>query len=65
MDHMALKIREVAEENQMPMVENKPLARALYSSVEVGDEVPEEYWRIVSSILAEIYRMNGKLRTAG
>jgi type III secretion system FlhB-like substrate exporter len=36
MDHMALKIREVAEENQIPMVENKPLARALYSSVEVG-----------------------------
>jgi flagellar biosynthetic protein FlhB len=64
-DHMALKIREIAQENQVPMVENKPLARALYSSVEVGDEVPEEYWRIVSSILAEIYRMNGKLRTAG
>jgi len=62
-DEMALRIKTIAGENDVPIVENKPLARALYQSVEVGDEVPEEYWRIISSILAEIYRMNGKLRS--
>jgi flagellar biosynthetic protein FlhB len=42
------------------MVENKPLARALYAAVEVGDQIPQEYWELVSRILAEIYRLNGR-----
>ncbi|PIE04690.1 MAG: flagellar biosynthesis protein FlhB [Spirochaetales bacterium] len=59
-DHMAMRIKEIARENNVPMVENRPLARALYANVELGDEIPEEYWDIVSTVLAEVYRLNGK-----
>ncbi|WP_037572772.1 flagellar biosynthesis protein FlhB [Spirochaeta cellobiosiphila] len=59
-DNVALRIRAIAQENGVPIVENKPLARAMYGSVEIGDVVPEEYWEIVSRILAEIYRLNGR-----
>lgn len=58
-DHQAQEIKRVARGNNVPLVENKPLARGLYAAVEIGDEIPEEYWTIVSEILAEIYRMNG------
>lgn len=61
MDEVAQKIKSLAKDNLVPVVENKPLARALYASVDVGDAVPEEYWEIVSRILAEVYRLNGKL----
>lgn len=61
MDDVAQKIKSVARENEVPIVENKPLARALYASVEIGQPVPEEYWDVVSRILAEVYRMNGRL----
>ena len=64
MDEIALKIKSLAKENDVPVVENKPLARALYASVEIGQPVPEEYWEIVSRILAEVYRMNGRLGAA-
>lgn len=59
-DNMALRIREIAAANGVPVMENKPLARALYANVEIGDTVPEEYWEVVSVILAEVYRMNGR-----
>lgn len=59
MDNMALKIREIAADNRVPLVENKPLARALYASTELGDQIPEEYWEVVSRILAEVYKLNG------
>lgn len=59
-DNMALKIREIAAEAGVPIMENKPLARALYASVEIGDMVPEEYWEVLSRILAEVYRINGR-----
>jgi flagellar biosynthetic protein FlhB len=59
-DNMALRIREIAAENGIPVIENKPLARALHANVEIGDIVPEEYWEVVSLILAEVYRMNGR-----
>ncbi len=59
-DNMALRIKDIAREAGVPMVENRPLARALYASVELGDEIPEEYWDIVSTVLAEVYRLNGK-----
>ncbi len=60
-DNIAFRIREVAAENNVPIVENKPLARGLYASVEIGEMIPEEYWDIVSRVLAEVYRINGKL----
>ena len=57
---IARKIREVAEENGVPIVENKPLARALYESVEIGDEVPEKLYRGVAEILAMVYKLKNK-----
>jgi flagellar biosynthetic protein FlhB len=59
-DNIAFRIRDVAKENGVPIIENKPLARGLYAAVEIGDMIPEEYWDIVSRVLAEVYRINGK-----
>jgi flagellar biosynthetic protein FlhB len=53
-DHMAKRIREIAKENEIPLMENKPLARAMYPLVEVGDEIPEEFYQAVAEILAII-----------
>ena len=61
-DYLALRIRQKAIDLQIPIVENKPLAQALYKSVEVGQEIPPHLYRAVAEILAYIYRlMNGKL----
>ena len=60
-DEVALRIREVARRSDVPVVENKPLARALYANVAVGDEIPYEYMDIVGEILVEVYRMSGKI----
>ncbi len=61
-NYLALRIRKLAIEHQVPIVENPPLARALYSSVEVGQEIPSHLYRAVAEILAYIYKlMNGKL----
>lgn len=54
---LAGKIREVAEENGVPVVENKPLARSLFGTLEVGEEVPEEFYRAVAEVLAFVYRI--------
>jgi len=54
-DHMAQRIREAATEHEVMIVENKPLARTLYSVVEVGDEVPAELWQAVAEVLAYVY----------
>jgi flagellar biosynthetic protein FlhB len=61
-NYLALRIRQRAIEHQVPIVENPPLARALYSSVEVGQEIPPHLYRAVAEILAYIYKlMHGKL----
>jgi flagellar biosynthesis protein FlhB len=63
-NYLALRIRQRALEHQAPIVENPPLARALYVSVEVGQEIPTHLYRAVAEILAYIYKlMNGRLRT--
>jgi len=54
---LARRIREVAEENAVPVVENKPLARSLFETLEVGEEVPEELYRAVAEVLAFVYRI--------
>jgi flagellar biosynthetic protein FlhB len=56
-DHMARRIKDVARENFIVMVEDKPLARTLYSVVDVGDEVPPELWQAVAEVLAYVYRL--------
>ena len=63
-DNIAFRIREIAEEHDVPLVENKPLARALYAEVEIGDVIPEQYYEVMALVLAEVYRMNGQAGTA-
>ncbi|MHC4908344.1 MAG: flagellar biosynthesis protein FlhB [Planctomycetota bacterium] len=60
-DMLAMRIRQIAMKHGVPIVERKPLARALYRSVEVGQEVPAEFFQAVAEILAYVYRMNGKV----
>ncbi|MEO7142160.1 MAG: EscU/YscU/HrcU family type III secretion system export apparatus switch protein [Bryobacteraceae bacterium] len=61
-NYLALRIRQRAIEHQIPIVENQPLAQALYKSVDVGQEIPVDLYRAVAEILAYIYKlMNGKL----
>jgi len=61
-NYLALRIRQKAVENQVPIVENPALAQALYRSVEVGQEIPPHLYRAVAEILAYIFKlMNGKL----
>ncbi|MGL4523279.1 MAG: flagellar biosynthesis protein FlhB [Bacilli bacterium] len=61
-DFLALRIRELAKEHAIQTVENKPLARALYDSVEVGREIPEEFFKAVAEVLAYVYRVNGSIK---
>jgi len=56
-DALALKIREVAKENEIPVVENPPLARALYATVEIDREVPEEHFKAVAEVIGFVFRM--------
>lgn len=59
-DHMALRIVEIGTENNVPWMENKPLARALYASCEVGQEIPQEYYGAVAELLVYIYKQSGR-----
>jgi flagellar biosynthetic protein FlhB len=59
-NYLALRIRAIAIENLVPIVENPPLAQALYSSVEVGQEIPADFYRAIAEILAYIYKLRGK-----
>ena len=56
-DYLALKIREVAKENQIEIVENKPLARMLYANVDIGEEIPPELYQAVAEVLAMVYNL--------
>lgn len=56
-DLMARRMREVAAEHGVPVVERPPLARALYASVDEGQEIPEEFYRAVAEVLAYVYRL--------
>lgn len=59
-DYLAQKIKEVARENQIEIVENKPLARMLYANVEIGSEIPAELYYAVAEVLAYVYHLKGK-----
>jgi flagellar biosynthetic protein FlhB len=59
-DFMALRIRQLAMINEVPLVERKSLARALYSSVDVGQEIPPQHFAAVAEILAYVYRLSGR-----
>jgi flagellar biosynthetic protein FlhB len=59
-DNMARIIRETAEEHEVPVIENKPLARALYAEVEIGDVIPQKFYEAVVAVLKQVYRMSGR-----
>ncbi|MCM1057595.1 MAG: flagellar biosynthesis protein FlhB [Firmicutes bacterium] len=60
-DHMAARIKEVARENSIEIVENKPLARMLYANVDIGQVIPPELYQAVADVLAFVYHLKGKI----
>lgn len=61
-DYMALKIKEIAKKHRIVTMENKPLARALHSQVEIGQPIPEELFKAVAEVLAYVYKLQGKVK---
>jgi flagellar biosynthetic protein FlhB len=61
-DHMAMRIRQIAIESGIPILERPPLARALYRLVDIGQEIPEQFYSAVAEILAYVYELSGKLK---
>jgi flagellar biosynthesis protein FlhB len=62
-DLVAQRIRELALENGVPLVENPPLARSLYASVDLDQEIPPEHYRAVAEVINYVFRLKGKLRS--
>ena len=60
-DYLAQKIKEVAKDNDIEIVENKPLARMLYANVDIGAQVPPELYAAVAEVLAYVYHIKGKI----
>jgi len=56
-DHMALRMRTVARENSVPILERPELARDLYANVEIGETIPERFYKAIAEILAFVYRL--------
>jgi flagellar biosynthetic protein FlhB len=61
-DYMALKIKEKAKENGIEIVENKSLARALYSTVEIGEKIPPDLYQAVAEVLAFVYGLKNSTK---
>ncbi len=59
-DHLAMRIRQLATRHGIPIVERKPLARALFAHSKVGQEIPADHYKAVAEILAYVYRLKGK-----
>ena len=59
-DFIAKRIKEIAKEAKVEIVENKPLARMLYSNVKIGEMIPEELYQAVAEVLAYVYRLHGE-----
>ncbi|MBM7692249.1 flagellar biosynthetic protein FlhB [Peribacillus deserti] len=60
-DFIAKKIKLIASENDIAMVENRPLARALHDGSEIGQAIPEEFFKAIAEILAYVYKLKGKI----
>lgn len=63
-DHLALRIRELAGKHDVPIVENPPLARALYASVDLDQDIPPEHYKAVAEVIGYVMRLKGKLPSA-
>jgi flagellar biosynthetic protein FlhB len=57
--YIAEKIKEIAKSNRVPVIENKPLARAMFKSVDIGAFIPFDMYKAVAEILAYVYRLKG------
>jgi flagellar biosynthesis protein FlhB len=62
MDALALKIREVAQEHDIPIIENPPLARALYAAIDLDEPVPAEHFKAVAQVIGYVMRLNGTIK---
>lgn len=62
-DYIAMRIKEIAKENDVEIVENKPLARTIYDTVEIGNAIPPELYQAVAEVLAFVYNLKGKSAT--
>ena len=60
-DYLALQISEIADANAVPIIENPPLARALFAAVEVDQEIPEEHYKAVAEVIGFVMRLKGKV----
>ncbi|HIV75766.1 MAG TPA: flagellar biosynthesis protein FlhB [Candidatus Pseudogracilibacillus intestinigallinarum] len=60
-DDVAQKIKEIAKEHDIMMVENRPLARALYDEVEINDVIPEQFYKMVAEILAFVFQQENRM----
>lgn len=60
-DFVAQKIKLIAKENKVVMVENRPLARAMYDQVQIGQKIPDEFFKAVAEVLAYVYRIKRKI----
>jgi flagellar biosynthetic protein FlhB len=63
-DEVALRIKRIAMDSGVPIVENRPLARALYADVEIGDAIPEKYYQAIAAVLAHVYGAAGEASEA-
>jgi len=63
-DSIALKIIEIAKNNNVELIENKPLARDLYNRLDVGDIIPEDLWQAIAYVYAELYNRKNRYRKA-
>ncbi|MFP4973899.1 flagellar biosynthesis protein FlhB [Paenibacillus sp. CN-4] len=61
-DYVALRIREIAKQNGVMTMENRPLARALFQRAEIGDVIPSDLFQAVAEVLAHVYKLKGKAR---
>lgn len=61
-DHIAFKIRELAAEHRIPIVENKPLARTIFKTMKVGQMIPRELYTAVAEVLSYVYKLKRKLK---
>ncbi|MDK2562667.1 fused FliR family export protein/FlhB family type III secretion system protein [Romboutsia sedimentorum] len=61
-DVLAFKIREIAKEHDIPIIENKPLARLMYKEVEIDQEIPQEMYQAVAEVLVAVYKINNRYK---
>ena len=59
-DHLAQKLKDIAKEHNVPIVENKPLARMLYYNVEIDAEIPQELYQMTAEVLAYVYQLKNR-----